>query len=288
MTVHYAILMPKAPRLTLSHLPQDHYCTFFAQDLPEKAQGPHTHDFHEFFWVERGEGIHWINGRKLALLPRQLIFIRADDTHALAARAGTFRIVNFAFKREIWSEARKRFFREERAFFSLRSLAARTYLLNADQLAAIRMAAGALHAGARDRLQTETFLLAVMSRLRADSFHGETENTPEWIRECCLGLKDRRIFSRGMAGLTGIASRSPEHIAREFRRHLKLTPTEVINRARMAYAADQLATTDASILSIVLDCGLENLGHFYRLFHQHHGLTPLAYREQQRLGVIGA
>jgi AraC family cel operon transcriptional repressor len=49
----------------------------------------------------------------------------------------------------------------------------------------------------------------------------------------------------------------------------------------MAFAANRLLTTEDAILDIALDCGFQNLGHFYRLFHSKYGFSPFAYRQYQ-------
>ena len=54
---------------------------------------------------------------------------------------------------------------------------------------------------------------------------------------------------------------------------------------RAGLGEDRLATSDEPITSIALDCGLENLGHFYRLFHARYGSTPRGYRLRQRAVV---
>ncbi len=134
----------------------------------------------------------------------------------------------------------------------------------------------------RDRLQTETFLLSVLALLQADRFSTREKAAPAWIREACSAIGQNRNFAGGMPALARLAQRSPEHISREFRRYLDRTPTEVINDARTSHAADRLATTDDEILTIALDCGLENLSHFYRLFRARYNCTPRAYRLRQR------
>ena len=40
--------------------------------------------------------------------------------------------------------------------------------------------------------------------------------------------------------------------------------------------------TDRKILDIALECGLGNLGYFYRLFAKQYGLTPRQYRLRQQ------
>jgi len=271
--------------LSLSHLPSGHFCTYMHHDIGQRTPGePHDHDFHELFWVEESEGVHWINGRPVPLRSGDLILIRAPDSHEFSTEGknGPLRIVNFAFHTKVWTHIRQRYFNGAPLFFSATSLAARSYTLDEYQLAAIRQAASLLRSGLRDRLQTESFLLNVLALLKADRFNAELKAAPTWLREACTAIGIDRRFAGGMPALSKLAGRSPEHIAREFRRHLNRTPTDIINDARMSYAADRLATSEEEIVTIALDCGLENLGHFYRLFHARFGSTPRAYRLQQR------
>jgi len=273
------------PTLSLSNLPEGHFCTYMHHDIHSREPyPPHDHDFHELFWVEESEGIHQINGRPVPLRSGDLILVRAPDSHAFSTggRSEPLRIVNFAFHTRVWTHLRKRYFNGASIFFSASSLAARSYTLDEYQLAALRQAASLLRSGLRDRLQTESFLLNVLALLKADRFNAELKAAPTWVREACTAISTDRRFAGGMPALSKLAGRSPEHVAREFRRHLNRTPTDIINDARMSYAADRLATSEEDIVTIALDCGLENLGHFYRLFHTRFGSTPRAYRLQQR------
>jgi AraC family transcriptional regulator, dual regulator of chb operon len=276
------------PTLSLSHLPPDHFCTYVHHDMVDpEPKHLHDHDFHELFWVEESEGIHWINGRPVPLRSGDLVLIRAPDAHAFSTgdKSKLLRIVNFAFHARVWTHIRQRYFDGAPIFFSAPSLAARSYTLDEYQLAAIRQAASLLRSGLRDRLQAESFLLNVLALLKADRFNAGLKAAPSWLREACTEIGADRNFAGGMPALARLAGRSPEHVAREFRRHLNRTPTDVINDARMSYAADRLATSDEEIVTIALDCGLENLGHFYRLFHARYGSTPRLYRLRQRTVV---
>jgi len=276
------------PTLSLSHLPPGHFCTYMHHDLAQREPGEaHDHDFHELFWVEESEGIHWINGRAVPLHSGDLVLIRAPDTHAFSTggKSEPLRIVNFAFHSRVWTHVRQRYFNGAAVFFSEPSLSDRIYRLDEYQLTAIRQAASLLRSGLRDRLQAETFLLSVLALLKADRFNAGLKAAPSWLREACTQIGTNRNFAGGMPALSRLAGRSPEHIAREFRRHLNRTPTDIINDARMSHAADRLATSDEDIVAIALDCGLENLGHFYRLFRARYGSTPRAYRLQQQAVV---
>ena len=55
------------------------------------------------------------------------------------------------------------------------------------------------------------------------------------------------------------------------------------SRARIVgYAASRLATTGERIIDIALDCGFENLGHFYKVFGRKFSASPRQYRLQQQ------
>jgi AraC family cel operon transcriptional repressor len=106
--------------LSMSHLPPDIDCTFargvYVNEIPSE---PHRHDFHEFFWVEEGEGIHWINGQSFPLKVGALVLIRAADQHAfgVSRKGGRLCIVNFAFFTSLWTYVRKRYFDSRKIFF---------------------------------------------------------------------------------------------------------------------------------------------------------------------------
>jgi AraC family cel operon transcriptional repressor len=71
---------------------------------------------------------------------------------------------------------------------------------------------------------------------------------------------------------------APEHLARQVRQHLHKTPTDIVNEARLAHAASELQSSGRAITEIALECGVENLSHFYKLFREHFGCTPRQYR----------
>ena len=47
-----------------SYVPDGEAFTSPAPPSPSRPRSIHTHDFYECFWIEQGEGLHWINSRK--------------------------------------------------------------------------------------------------------------------------------------------------------------------------------------------------------------------------------
>ena len=94
-------------------------------------------------------------------------------------------------------------------------------------------------------------------------------------------------FAGGTVALARLAGRSPSHVARVAVRWYGQTPTEIVNTARMGFSARQLAETSRPIMEIALDCGLNNLSHFYALFRRRFGVSPRRYRLQAHPTVRG-
>lgn len=67
-----------------------------------------------------------------------------------------------------------------------------------------------------------------------------------------------------------------------FRQHYHSTPADLLLRARLDVAKQQLSTTGAGLTEIAGNVGFESLSVFHDQFRQHNGLTPAAYRDLAR------
>lgn len=246
--------------------------------------GVHDHTFYELFWVESGRGRYWINGRVEPLEAGDLVLVRPEDRHGFAAaKAGEFvEFVNVAFLPRLWLDLQRRFFRRRPAYFGLRSPQSRRHRLLPSQILRLQGIASGLRAGARDRLAVEAFVGSMLSMLEEPA---EARNPPEAPHWLSLALEQVRLypnFAGGPAAFARLAGKSPEHLARECRRCLGRKPNDLVNEARMEYAARELQMDQKTIVDIALECGIENLGHFYQLFRKRYGLSPARYRRKNQ------
>lgn len=247
-----------------------------------KPSAPHTHDYLELFWVERGTGIHWINGVERGVPTGTLQLIRPEDTHTFCVPpGGDFEWTNVALPTASWTALRRRYFSGEPRYFDVPAVASREFRLPDEALAALRTAAAELARGARDRLAFERFLLNALAVIA--STEPPAAGIPPWLAELDQDLRQQGNFSRGVAAVVARVGRCAEHVCREYRRHYGRTPTATMTAARMDYAAHQLEITDRTILDLCLDVGLENLGHFYRTFERRFHCTPREYRLRRKL-----
>ncbi len=65
-----------------------------------------------------------------------------------------------------------------------------------------------------------------------------------------------------------------------FKNEYGQTPKAYIDSLRIKEAKRQLAQTDTNITDIALSVGFGSLSAFYRLFKEHTGTTPAAYRKE--------
>ena len=246
--------------------------------LPSRKAFLHTHDFPEIFWIEAGQARHSINGCEKRLDAGDLIFIRAPDRHVLAPvdREG-FMLVNLAFSPQVLADLLARHDRDLASFHNPSASLPVRMRLSAQQIQILRAEIAALAKSARRRLALERFLLDLYFMLQPAS--GATPGPhPEWLLLACERIQEISYFREGAAGFARAAGRSPEHVARVVRTQFGCTPSDYVNRIRMEHAARELRLGSSSIADIALECGIQDLSHFYSLFHAAFGQTPRRYR----------
>jgi AraC family cel operon transcriptional repressor len=262
-------------------VPAGQHCHFARSEIgPRDDPGLHRHDFHEVFWIERGRGWHTPGGRRAPLEAGDLVLVAPDDAHGFTAdRGGRFRLANLAFASAHWEGLRRRYRPGRPDPFA----GPRRFRLGRGDLAWLGGCCDGLAAGDRSRAALDRLLLNLLHLLdRLGAAEPRDAAAPAWLGAAVAGLAEPARFRAGPAALVSHAGLSHEHVARAVRRHYGTTPTILVNRARMAWAARQLAESDATPLDVCLACGLENLGHFYRLFRAAHGASPEAWRRRQR------
>ena len=244
----------------------------------------HTHDYYELFYVLSGEGWHGINGRKRLLEPGMLVFIRPDDCHHLLGKGPGLEFINVSFSPSITdallpslrggaAEAFKEVSQREMPW---------TLYLSARGREDFDSALEKLSRSARDELSSAAFYLNVLDIARESATKAsEKAQVPLWLAQAVERIREPEIFRGGAAAFAALTGRSLEHAGRQTRRYYGCTPMQLIQRARLAYAAQQLEMGRVNISELAYACGYESLSHFIRLFHKQYGEAPLRYRRRR-------
>jgi len=85
-----------------------------------------------------------------------------------------------------------------------------------------------------------------------------------------------------LAGLARIASMSPRHLARTFRRATGLTPKQFAARVKVQVARDLLDDPQRSVEGIAANCGFEDARQLRRLWKRSFGISIGAFRAARK------
>ena len=251
----------------------------------DRPSFPHDHDYVEVFWIESGEGVHRINGLTLPLEPGDLVMIRPQDRHDLQAlKPEGLRLVNVSFPEETVAFIKGRYFPTYKNFWGGTAPQPSRFKLSRQVTERIGLDSRALARAPRTRFHIERFILNLLALLK--SSQAPARNAPEiplWLSQACDEIQNPEHFSKGTPEFSRLAGRSSKHIARTTRALLNRTPGDIVNEARMFYAAEELAMTDKAIVDIAAACGIQSLAHFYSLFQSRYGLPPRRYRLRQHM-----
>ncbi|MDX2160276.1 MAG: AraC family transcriptional regulator [bacterium] len=264
--------------------------------LDDLSTTPHDHDFCEVFLIEEGSVTHVVNGVSIALQAGALVFIRPADQHHYQ-REGSDRCIltNLA----VYQSVVDALF----TYFAIDGWRAR-YMQ--PSLPPVMQLAPSQRHHITARLHRLVLPLSYPLRTNADSYRSAVrvvlaelftegfawhdqprdQSIPAWLYDLLQEVEQPGNLERGLGGLYALAQRSPEHIAREFRRYLGVTPSQYLNRLRLTHAAHALIHTNTPILTVALANGFDTLSYFYRLFKAQYGVSPYQYRRQNQRRLI--
>ena len=239
----------------------------------------HTHDFIEILWVDGGEAVHEVNGESVPIRTNHLVMMRTGDVHGFACRReSNLVLVNVAFRKETLGHIRSRYFPGAPFFYGGESRLPKMVDLDND----FRRRAGdnvdLLANEPRTLFHVERFLLNLFYNIESYSSEEFSPLCPDWLIRACTTVQKPEIFTGGVGAFRRLCGKSATHVARESREWLRATPSQIVNRSRMEYAARELSMTDRTILDISLDCGFSSLSRFYQVFKQHYRMSPRKYR----------
>lgn len=247
------------------------------------AFSEHRHrGFWELICVRHGMLQHTINGTVIRQHAGAFAVIREQDAHALAGERVAY--VNLSFSTSIPSalgalprtvdDCLHRIDSGDPILGVLPSAQRHGFLAACDRLALNP-------AGSEACVRLVELLLQL---LRSCAAAGD-DQLPPWLAQL-LPLLDGDGTVPDLAELVRRSGVSHEHLARQMRRHLDLTPRGFLARARVNRAARLLATSDQRISAIALECGFPDLSALSRTFARERGLSPGAWRRQEQRFIV--
>lgn len=253
---------------------------------------PHYHDFFEIFLITKGEAVHKINEKEEIIEEGDLVFIRPDDTHHYEKSDDrNCELINLAFPS---TTILKLFDYFGDGFHSDK-------LLNANYPPRIKLSKiekeilvsrfeklNTLKRTNKKKIKTELRILLADIFSRYFIYEEESKNKiiPGWLMKLKSEMEKKENFSAGINKMHELCKRTPEHLSRSFKKYFNESPTDYITNLRLNFAANLLSNSDEDITNIAMDCGFENLSHFYHLFKKRFDASPKEFRSKHQKTII--
>lgn len=233
----------------------------------------HRHEFYEVFFVLRGRAMHDINGGKECCMAGTAVLIRPDDQHAYSfINQWDMEMISIGVTRRVMEE-----------ILSFVGMAEAEITLGPPPRVLLEGRAGAAMADDLMRLgdiqepgMRRAFGKAVLARLLMEitQAHPEPVGMPDWLDRLVTDMSQPENFRAGLRRMVDMSHVSQNHLNREMKRCLGLTPTAFINAKRIALAGDLLLEGQHTSLEVAGLCGFETLSHFHENFRKINGCSP--------------
>lgn len=245
----------------------------------------HSHDYAEIVWVEKGTGIHHVNGHQIKLSSGDLIMVRPKDRHTFSSTGKGIVIVNVAFPVETLEFFRQRYFECSTLYFWSTGMFPFQMRLSKDIVKRLSSRAEEAMKYGRSNIQLDSLLLFIFRQITANEKVGDSSETPVWLFNAIQKYNSPEFFILGISGFVSLCDRNIDYINRTVKIHFHKSLTELINEFKMQYATTQLSITSMPIKEICTNCGFRNLGHFYKIFRSIYNQTPCDYRRINQMIV---
>lgn len=256
-------------------------CGFVHQRSVTETYPPHTHDFFEFFYIVSGRAIHNINGEKRLIQDGDLTLIRPDDIHSYDfINSWDIEMISMGFSREEFSAAISYLGADKQYIFSEKFPLTISFSgYNKSDIYQKIMDISHKQHGVERKTYFRRLLIEILYKFLTEK-QEEYVIIPEHILEIVTEMGKKENYTAGLKRMLEISCISQEHLTREFRKYLNLTPTEFINLKRLDYAAQLLSQGDAEIIDVCFVCGFNSLSHFYHKFKERFGCSPVKFKNK--------
>lgn len=103
---------------------------------------------------------------------------------------------------------------------------------------------------------------------------------PDSIRRAVSFIRANLRQSPDVSSIAASSGLSRYHFSREFRRHVRLSPGEFLQREKLKAAIDILRSGNAPLAEIAPQCGFSDPNYLIRAFRKVYGITPTQFRKR--------
>jgi hypothetical protein len=109
------------------------------------------------------------------------------------------------------------------------------------------------------------------------------KKTPGWVKELKQIIQDQVDTNLSLANVSKSLDINPSYLSREFSKHFNnLSFGEYIRKLRIEKAIELIKQNKYSLTEIAYLTGFSDQSHFTRIFKQHTGKSPSAYKKEMQ------
>ncbi|MFC5701884.1 helix-turn-helix domain-containing protein [Cohnella faecalis] len=254
----------------------------------------HYHNGFEIFYLVAGDVCYFINDKAYQVVGGVMLLIDVDEIHKLVNFSGdTFERITLVFKREFIEGI----FPGNHSFDVLSCFLKDRHMLTFsgyEQSFIEKLFDKMISEFTKQPPGYEFYLKTLLFELLIFIYrHLESSQTKAYSEE--NNIVNRKIFDivdflnrnyDKQHTIRDISSRffiSPSYFCKSFRDSTGFTFTEYLNNVRIKEARVLLTQTGMKVADVAEKVGFENLTHFGRVFKEITGLSPLKYRQANRV-----
>lgn len=130
-----------------------------------------------------------------------------------------------------------------------------------------------------DRIVQKSIAVFILGIL----FENEKNSSyPPWLTHVLTEMNSYKVICGSLENIITLTDFSHEHLTREFKKYVGITPIEYLIRQKMQYASILLSQTDKSVLQISSEIGYDSLSYFISQFKKFFNTTPGQYRKKNK------
>ena len=261
----------KAPSPAANALPQIAFTEFRRWREGEIYQAHSHHELFQLDWFPEGEGVYTIEGQEHQVRPGSFFLVPPRHSHTM--RSDQDRPLHGLSVKFLYRVSLTDAFRSviepppavvEEAGALFRAVVSESVLGHetGQTIAALRLAE----------------LLVLLLARTADA--APTEATRRPVAKAQEYLRRHLREAIRLADVARAAEISGSHLCRIFLQETGENLFDALRRLRVDAAKDRLERTQDRVAQIAVDCGFRSPTYLHRVFRQHVGMTPRAYRQR--------
>jgi AraC-like DNA-binding protein len=270
----------------------DPACPVQVREIVQGTMNRHSHDFFEFVYVEEGFCVHFSGGSEELLMAGDLLAMCPGMEHYYWCKKD-ITIVNILFMPEVFTGL----LGELKALPGMAGLFEGTLQspllshLSLQDRGELRRIIDTLKREAAQKdagwvLRSKILLVDVivmLSRLVNTRFGRQKDRNPylDYVLKTVETIEERYTASVSVQDLALSLGISPDHLTRQFRQIIGITPTEYLRRRRFARALE-LLRKQQPISEVYMASGFGSINYFSREFKTTFKMTPSEFRRQAR------